>query len=459
MTGRRGASLLVRGARSYPPGTGSRPVDVRIVDGVVDAVGSGLERGAFPELDAGGLTLIPGLVDVHVHFRDPGLERKEGWERGSAGALFGGVTSVVEVQNNPPLSTSLAALRDRIEHVRARSRVDFGCLANLLPDSLGSLEAMAPLTPAFKCFLGGSTGLGGQTDRETLRELFAGAFRAGRMIVAHCEDENLLRAGKARFPDATAAEHHLVRSAEAEIESVRASIELVRETGAELHVFHVSTRGATELMRSAQAEGLPVSGSTAPHYILLSCEDAPRLGNLLKVNPSIKTVDDARAIVAALADGTIDAIGTDHAPHPLEEKLRPYAHAPAGMPSVDLLWPLTWELVRRGQLDAVTALASVTSSAARSLHLPRKGGLQAGFDGDLVLFDPDETRLVRGAELPSRSKWSAFEGMELAGFPRIVVRRGEIVFRDGACLAEAGGIPLDLEPPRRPHGSPPRTRG
>jgi dihydroorotase len=401
--------------------------------------------------------VIPGLVDVHVHFRDPGLARKEGWESGSAGALFGGVTSVVEVQNNPPLSTTLEALESRIEHVRARSRVDFGCLANLLPDSLPALEAMAPRTPAFKCFLGGSTGLGGQADRGTLRELFAGAARAGRMIVAHCEDEDLLRAGKARYPHATAAEHHLVRSSEAEIESVRTSIELVRETGAELHVFHVSTRGAAELLRAARAEGLPVSGSTAPHYVLLSCEDAPRLGNLLKVNPSVKTPDDARALVAALADGTIDAIGTDHAPHPIDEKSREYAHAPSGMPSVDLLWPLTWELARRGWLSPEIALASVTASAARSLHLPRKGRLERGYDGDLVLFDPRETRVVRGAELPSRSKWSAYEGLELAGFPQVVVRRGEVVFRDGACLAEAGGLPLDLEPPAR--RSPPRGAG
>jgi dihydroorotase len=452
----RGASLFVRGAHPYAPGPdGSRgPFDLRIVDGVIDAVGPRLEAGALPVLDARGLTGIPGVVDVHVHFRDPGLERKEGWERGSAGALFGGVTTVVEVQNNPPLSTSLEALRSRIEHVRARSRVDYGCLANLLPDSLPALDVLAPLTPAFKCFLGGSTGLGGQSDRATLRELFAGAARAGRMIVAHCQDEDLLRAGKARFPDATAAEHHLVRSTEAEVESIRTSIELVRETGAELHVFHVSTRGGADLLRAARAEGLPVSGSTAPHYLLLSCEDAPRLGNLLKVNPSIKTRDDSAGLLAALADGTIDAIGTDHAPHPLEEKTRVYAHSPSGMPSVDLLWPLTHELVRRGLLDADTALASVTSRAAESLHLPRKGRLAAGFDGDLALFDPGEARIVRGAELPSRSKWSAYEGWELAGFPRIVVRRGEIVFRDGACQGEAGGLPLDLEPPRpplRPH--------
>jgi dihydroorotase (multifunctional complex type) len=411
-------------------------------------VGPELAAGGLPQLDAGGLTVIPGLVDVHVHFRDPGLARKEGWETGSAGALHGGVTAVVEVQNNPPLSTSRRLLEERIEHVRARSRVDFGCLANLLPESLPELAAMAPLTPAFKCFLGGSTGVGGQADRATLRELFAGAARAGRMIVAHCELEERLRADAARYPAATAREHHLVRSSEAESESIAEAIALARETGAELHVFHVSSAAGAELVAAARRAGQPLGASTAPHYLLLSCEDAPRLGNLIKVNPSIKTAHDARALVAALADGSIEAIGTDHAPHPLEEKQRPYAKAPSGMPSVDLLWPLTWELVRRGLLDAATALASVTSRAADSLHLPKKGRLVPGHDGDLVLFDPAATRQVVGARLPSKSKWSAFEGLELAGFPEVVVRRGTVAWRGGDVTGTAGGEPLELAPVR-----------
>ena len=445
----RGPSLLVRGARSYPPGPSAHTVDVRIREGRIEAVGAKLEAPpGTPVLDAHGLTVIPGLVDVHVHFRDPGLAHKEGWDFGSRGALHGGVTSVVEVQNNAPLSTTRALLEERIEHVRKSSRVDFGCLANLLPDSQPELAAMAPLTPAFKCFLGGSTGVGGQDDRPTLQRLFAAAARAGRMIVAHCEDEDLLKEGKRAFPDATVLQHHLVRSEEAEVESVRTSIELVRETGAELHVFHLSTAKGAELVAEAQRERLAVSASTAPHYLLLSCEDAPTIGNLLKVNPSIKAPSDARGLLAALASGVIDAIGTDHAPHPLEQKLHAYAHAPSGMPSVDLLWPLTWELVRRGLLDAATALASVTSRAAHTLHLPFKGRIAPGFDGDLVLFDPDTPRAVRGAELPSRSKWSAYEGREFAGFPEFVVRRGELVFREGTFLTEAGGRPLDLEPPR-----------
>ena len=444
----RGPSLFVRGARSYPPGPASRSLDVRIVGGVIEAVGEGLEPNGLEVLDAGGLTVIPGLVDVHVHFRDPGLAHKEGWESGSAGALHGGVTTVVEVQNNPPLSITREALVERIEHVRARSRVDFGCLANLLPASLGELDRMAPLTPAFKLFLGGSTGMGGQSDSDTLRELFAAAARAGRMIVAHCEKEELLQAAKARHADATALDHHLVRPIAAEVESIRESIQFVRETGAELHVFHLSTAEGARLVREARREGLPVGASTAPHYLLLSCEDAERLGNRIKVNPSVKTPADASGLLAALGDGTIEAIGTDHAPHPWDEKQRPYAKAPSGMPSVDILWPLTWELVRRGLLDAGLALASVTSTAAQSLHLPRKGRLEVGFDGDLVLFDPEAERAVAGADLPSRSKWSAYEGMLLAGFPEVVVRRGAIAWSGGDVTATAGGEPLELAPVR-----------
>ncbi len=443
----RGSDLVIRGARSYPPGPDAETIEIAIVGGVIRAVGSDIRAAGLPVLEARGLTAIPGIVDVHVHFRDPGLEHKEGWDHGSAGALHGGVTSVVEVQNNPPLSTSIEALEARIEHVRARSRVDFGCLANLLPESVPDLAAMAWKTPAFKLFLGGSTGLGGETDDDVLRDLFAAAARAGRMVVGHCEDEEMLRAGKRAYPHATAAEHHLVRSSAAEIESVRKSIGWCAETGAELHVFHVSTRGACELIAAARRRGLKISASTGPQYVHLSNEDAGRLGNLMKINPSIKTRDDNAGILAALASGDVDAIGTDHAPHPLAEKLREYAHAPSGMPSVDILWPLTWELVRRGRLDAESALASVTWRAASSMNLPRKGRLAPGYDGDVVLFDPTATRRVEGAKLPSRSKWSAYEGLELAGFPEYVVRRGELAFADGRVRVEAGGIPLELQPP------------
>ncbi|MBM3977808.1 MAG: amidohydrolase family protein [Planctomycetes bacterium] len=446
-----GGDLLLRNARCWPElerGLEVRIAGGRIVELARDQAPLSPRGGSEQVLDARGLCAIPGLLDCHVHFRDPGLAHKEGWETGSHGALHGGVTAVVEVQNNPPLSTSRAVLEARIAHVRSLARVDFGCLANLLPDSLPELAAMAPLTPAYKLFLGGSTGLGGVLDREVLRTLIRAAATAGRRIVGHCEDEELLRAGKQRHPDATAAEHHLVRSAEAEVESIRTALEFTAECGGELHVFHISTAAGVELVRAARARGVRVRASTAPHYVLLSCADAPALGNLLKVNPSIKTRADADGILLGLRDGTVDAIGTDHAPHPLDEKRRAYAHAPSGMPSVDLLWPLVLELVERGWLDAQTALASVTERAAASVGVQHKRGLQLDSDGDLVLFDPRERRVVKGSELPSKSKWSAYEGWSLPGWPRQVVRRGQLVFAQGRALGAAGGEQLHVDAPR-----------
>ncbi|MBM3989520.1 MAG: amidohydrolase family protein [Planctomycetes bacterium] len=452
----RGESLWIGGARSYPPLPQSLAVNIRIREGVIEAVGPDVEAQGLPRLDAGGLTAIAGLVDVHVHFRDPGLEHIEGWDMGSQGALHGGVTSVVEVQNNPPLSTTRRALEERLEHVSKRARVDYGCLANLVEASLPELVAMAPLTPAYKCFLGGSTGLGGVLDDDLLARLFEGAAEAGRMVVAHCEDEAILQRDKRRLvddnPDATVALHHLARSTEAEVESVRKAIELAERYGTWLHVYHVSSAEAAAQIRRARARGLNVRSSTGPHFLLLSCEWADTLGNLLKVNPSIKTRADSLGLCAALAALDVDAIGTDHAPHPLEYKQRAYAKAPSGMPSVDLLWPLTFELVVRGWLDPQVALDSVTWRAAQSFHLPRKGRLARGYDGDVVLFDPEQRFTVRASALPSRSKWSAYEGWELRGQPQVVVRRGAVVWRDGAAQVEAGGRALDLEPPRPRRG-------
>ncbi len=444
-----GEDLFVFGARQWPT---KRLIDITIRGGRIAAIEDhvkGAKPEGVPSVNGTGLCVIPGLVDVHVHFRDPGLERKEGWVRGSRGALHGGVTSVVEVQNNPPLTISAERMAERRAHVAERSLVDFALLANLVEDSLPELNGIAPNTPAFKLFLGCSTGLSGQSDEATIRRLFSGAAQSGRMVVAHCEHEATLDADAAAHPNATAAEHHLVRSSLAEERSIAQALKCMDLEGGALHVFHITGRAGVELVRQAKAEGKPVFASTAPHYALLSCEDAAELGNFIRVNPSVKTPDDREAILEGLLDGTIDAIGTDHAPHPLEHKQRPYAKAPSGMPSIDLLWPLTLELVRRKKLPAALALDVVTRKAAASMRLPDKGQLKVGYDGDLVLFDPDVRRSVRCADLPSTSKWSAYEGWELAGFPEIVVRRGCVLVEGGRVPGEDApvptGAPLRLE--------------
>jgi dihydroorotase len=449
-------AVAVLGGRVYRGGRFER-ADLRIEDGRVARVAEAADAKASSSpsssasietsIDARGCVVLPGLLDVHVHFREPGLERKEGWASGSRGALHGGVTSVLEVQNNPPLTTSAALLAEREAIVRGASRVDFGLFPNLVAESAEALSAMAATAPAFKLFLGGSTGMGGTLDYGLIRELFRAARAAGRPVVAHAEEDSILRRDRERHAS-SAREHHLARSVEAETVSIAAAIELAAATGASLHVFHVSTGRGADLIAQARASGLPVSASTSPHYLLFTCDDAVRLGNLLKVNPSVKSRRDRDRLCERLADGTLAAIGTDHAPHPIDEKRRPYAEAPSGVPSVDLVVPLLVEIAATTGLALERLVDAMSAAAADCFGVRRKGRLEPGDDADLSIVNLEEPRAVRGEDLPSRSRWSPYEGRSLRGFPRLVMRRGTVVFAAGAFAEGPPAERLELDPPK-----------
>ncbi len=402
-------------------------------DGRIEELGPGLApRPGEEVLDLDGHLLLPGLVDCHVHFREPGLERKEGYATGSSGALHGGVTTVLEIQNNPPLVTSLERLEAKLALAARVSRVDFGCYASLVPEAVGELAAMRPRTPAAKCFLGASTGSGGIDGEERIRELFGAAAGAGLMVVAHCEDNAILAASREEAGGRPAPRHDRLRPAEAEIESVRTALRAAEATGARLHVFHLSTAEGGRLVAEAAARGLPVSASTAPHYLLLTAEDAARAPqNRLKVNPAIHSEGDRQGLAGLLASGVLACVGTDHAPHPLSEKRRPYSKAPSGFPSVDLLLPLMFAVHDRAGIPLERALASVTADPAREFGLASKGRLQAGADADLVVADPETVRVVEESRLPSRSRWSPYQGWRLRGFASRVFLRGREVFAGG----------------------------
>ncbi|MBI3817773.1 MAG: dihydroorotase family protein [Planctomycetes bacterium] len=401
--------------------------------------------------DARDVHILPGLLDIHVHFREPGLERKEGWASGSRGALHGGVTSVLEIQNNPPLTVSLERLLERESIVQKHSLVDFGLFPNLLSESAGELIKMAPRVPGFKLFMGGSTGVGGVTDYGLLRDLFAAAAAAGRPVVVHAEEESLLRRDGAKYTNIDARSHHLARSTEAETLAIAAAIELAAATGASLHIFHISTGRGADLLAQGKASGVRVSGSTSPHYLLLTNEIAGEIGNFAKVNPSIKTARDRDRLCERLADGTLDAIGTDHAPHPVEEKNLPYAQAPSGLPVVDLVYPLLFEIAARG-VPFSRLLDSMTAAAAGCFGIHNKSGIAVGGDADLVLMHPDAERAVAGAALPSKSKWSPYEGRRLRGFPQAVIRRGELLFMNGDYKNAGPARRLELDPPETSGG-------
>jgi dihydroorotase (multifunctional complex type) len=437
--------LLIRGARLFD---GTRFHDdcdlVAGVDGRIQAVGPGLDAPADAEtVDARGRTLLPGLVDCHVHFREPGLERKEGYATGSAGALHGGVTTVCEIQNNPPLMESGERLQAKLDALRGVSRVDYAPYGSLTMDALPQVDSLRGLCPAVKCFLGCSTGAGGVKSEAEMRALFDAAARADLLVVAHCEDNAIMDRAAAEVTSGQAARHDLLRPRESEVQSIRDALRVAKEVGTRLHVFHVSTAEGARLVAEAAAAGQDVGLSTGPHYLLVIADEAHAAPqNRFKVNPSIKYEEDRDDLARMLGDGRVRIVGTDHAPHPLDEKARPYAKAPSGFPSIDLLLPLMFSVVDMHGIPEEAVLAAVTRAPADEFGLTTKGRLEPGADADLVLVDSGATHIVDEVMLPSKSKWSPYHGRMLRGFPDTVWLRGRPVWRHGMTVGEPRGVPL-----------------
>jgi dihydroorotase len=424
---------LFRGARLFDGRHFLQASDLRIgPDGRIAEIGSDLSLGpGETAIDLAGRWLLPGLVDCHVHFREPGLVRKEGYLTGSAGALHGGVTTVLEIQNNPPLMESRGALEAKSANLVGVSRVDFAPYGSLTDASLGQLDGMVGLVPAVKCFLGCSTGAGGVKDEASMRRLFTAAAAVGLKIVAHCEDNDSMAAAAASATAETAERHDLMRPRESEIKSIGDAIRVATEVGAVLHVFHISTAAGGRLVAEAHESGLAVTGSTAPHYLLITAEQAhASKDHRFKVNPSIKYADDRDGLRELLAAGRLQGVGTDHAPHPLAEKARAYAQAPSGFPSIDLLLPLMVAVADQSGMPIEAALTAVTRLPADEFDLLQKGRLEVGADADLVIADPTLYARVDELKLPSKSKWSPYHGLEYRAFPQRVWLRGVEVGAD-----------------------------
>lgn len=438
---------LFRGGRLFDGDRFLEATDLRSDQhGRITEIGQNLQPNPGEEVtELGGRLLMPGLVDCHVHFREPGLERKEGYAFGSAGALHGGVTTICEIQNNPPLMATDALLTTKLANLRGVSRVDYAPYGSLVEESLEELSAMKAHCPAVKCFLGCSTGAGGVADEPTLRRWFAAAAKAGIKVVAHCEDNDIMDAATAALADdpELASRHDLRRSREAEVESIKSAIAIAEEVGCVLHVFHISTAEGARLVAEAAARGQAVTGSSAPHYLLATAEEAhKKQQNRFKVNPSIKYDDDRDGLGALVAQGILPCVGTDHAPHPLDEKDRPYAKAPSGFPSIDLLLPLMLAAADRNEAAIEPFLHAVTRGPADEFGLSSKGRLEVGADADLVICDLEATAEADEAKLLSRSGWSPYHGRRLRGFAQQVFLRGYAVFADGQVLGEPLGEPL-----------------
>lgn len=440
------ADLLVTGGTVVNE-TGRFAADVAIRDGLVAYVGHpAFAPRARETLDARGLLVLPGAVDVHTHIREPGMTHKEDWTTGTRAAAAGGVTTILDMPNTDPPTWSLDALALKREAAERGAHVDFG-LYGLLDGR--ALDAIAPLAhagvAAFKLFYGNTTGNLPAPDDGAVLEGFEEIARLGLRCTVHAENSPVLFRREAAMRAAgrdDAHAHWCARADVAALESLGRTIALSEWTGARVHVAHESCARSLPVIREAKARGVPLTVETCPQYLLLAAEeldgDAARVA---RVNPPIREGAGREPLLRALAEGLIDVLATDHAPHAVEEKRRPsHWDNACGFPGVETSMRLMLTLCHRGAMPVERYVAVASAAPARAFGLyPRKGVVQPGSDGDLALVDPERRATIRAADLHSlRSRFTPFEGMETVGLPVATVVRGRVVMRDGV-VADAPG--------------------
>lgn len=416
--------------------------DVGVRDGRIVFVGDLSQASAGETIDASGLTVLPGVIDTQVHFREPGLEWKEDLESGSRAAALGGVTTVFEMPNTEPATTDAEALADKLARARDRMWTDHAFYVGGTHENarfLGELERL-PGCCGVKVFMGASTGTLLVSDDDGVREVLR---HVNRRATFHSEDEYRLaeRRPLARTGDWTS--HPEVRDAESAIMSTRRLVRLARETGARIHVLHVTT--ADEIAFLADHKDVATVEVTPQHLTLDGDEAYERLKALAQMNPPIRNRPHMDGLWRGIEHGVVDVLGSDHAPHTLEEKARPYPASPSGMPGVQTLVPVMLTHVAQGRMTLERFIDLTSHGAQRVFGIAGKGRMAEGYDADLTLVDLKARHVLRHQDMASRCGWTPFDGFEATGKAMATIIRGRVVMQDGELIGTAGGRPVRFQ--------------
>jgi dihydroorotase len=433
--------LIVRGGE-VANHAGRGFADVGIIDGKIAFVGDLSQASAGEVFDATGLTVLPGVIDTQVHFREPGLEWKEDLETGSRAAALGGVTAVFEMPNTEPNTTDPDALADKLDRARDRMWTDHAFYIGGTHENskyLGELERL-PGCCGVKVFMGASTGTLLVADDDGVREVLR---HVKRRATFHSEDEYRLveRRPLARTGDWTS--HPEVRDPESAIMSTRRLVGLARETGARIHVLHVTT--AEEIEFLAQHKDVATVEVTPQHLTLDGDEAYERLKGLAQMNPPIRNNYHIAGLWRGVEQGVADVLGSDHAPHTLEEKARPYPASPSGMPGVQTLVPVMLTHVANGRLTLDRFIDLASHGANRVFGIAGKGRMAEGYDADLTIVDLKKKHVLKHEDMATRSGWTPFDGFEATGKAMATIVRGRIVMRDGELQGTAHGRPVRFQ--------------
>lgn len=410
---------------------------IAIKDGKVLAVG---EASAMPPaaetFDAGGMHILPGAIDDHVHFRDPGYPHKEDWESGTAAAAFGGVTLVFDMPNTIPPTADGATLAAKHKIAASKAHIDYGLYGLLGDENLATVpELVEGGVIGFKLYMGNTFGKIPSPDTGATLECFEVAAATGKRVSLHAENNEIMERRQKRLMAAGIKDqwaHLAARPNVVAIEAVSRAAILAEWTGARIHVLHISTAEELRPLREAKARGVDITGETCPHYFLLSTEDYARVPGIIAVNPPVRQKQNQQPIFDALVDGTIDVIATDHAPHAYEEKTRnDIWTVDCGFPGVETQMPLMLTQVNAGRMTISDYVRVSAHNPACIWGLyPRKGALLPGSDADIAIVDLSRDHVISDAETRSRSKVSPWDGYKVKGLPMHTLVRGRFVMKD-----------------------------
>lgn len=420
--------------------------DVGIRERRIEAVGDLGGFSAAETRDLGGLTIMPGVIDTQVHFREPGLEHKEDLESGSRAAVVGGVTTVFEMPNTVPPTTTSEALADKLARARGRMWTNYAFFVGATAENAEQLDRleMMPGTPGVKVFMGSSTGSLLVSEESDLERVYRHGKRPSPV---HAEDEGRLRERKALISDQPhVREHPFLRDPESAVLATRRVIRLCEETGRPIHILHVSTSQEVDLIAEAKARGLPITAEVTPQHLFFAAPECyERLGTRVQMNTPIRDESHRQALREGLRRGVFDIVGSDHAPHTAEEKARPYPSSPSGMPGVQTILPVTLDFVHRGMLGLEDLVRLVAENPAKLYGVRGKGQVAPGYDADLTIVDLEGRLEVTPDWLQSKCGWSPYEGMTLIGSPEHVIVGGRVAVWERRLVGSPNGTMVEFD--------------
>ncbi len=440
--------ILIKNARMVNDGR-ILEGDLRVRNGRIDQIAPGIAAGEHTRvLDAEGRILMPGMIDDQVHFREPGVTHKGDIASESRAAVAGGITSFMDMPNTHPQTVSLDALEAKYELAAGRAHANFSFYLGATNDNIGVIRSLEKnQTCGIKVFMGASTGNMLVDKEETLEEIFRDA---PGLVATHCEDTPTIQRNEEKYrqqfgEDVPMELHPIIRSAEACYLSTSTAVELARRHDTRLHVLHLSTARELELFSPGPLDGKRITAEVCVHHLHFDESDYEFKGTLIKCNPAIKGRADRDALRQALVDGRIDVIGTDHAPHTLDEKLNSYFKAPAGLPLVQHALPMLLELYQDHKLSLETLVERACHAPARLFQIAERGYLREGYWADLVLVDLESPFRVERGEVRYKCGWSPLEGTRLRSAVVATLVNGHLAYYQGRVDEQPMGQRLQFQ--------------